>query len=51
MQPAPNPQKEEPKTGEQEKCGWGPNCPFFKNQKKEDWDGKHQSQHQKVPPH
>ena len=42
------PIKEEPKTGEQEKCGWGPNCPFCKN--KEDWDGKHQSQLQKVPP-
>ena len=40
--------KEEPKTGEQtiispetEKCGWGPDCPFYKNQDKEDWDGKH----------
>ena len=41
--------KEEPKTGEQEKCGWGPNCSFSKNQEKEDWDGKHQSQLQKVP--
>ena len=51
-----SPIKEEPKTGEQsispnaEKCGWGPNCPFCKNQEKEDWDGKHQSQFQKVPP-
>ena len=52
-----SPIKEEPKTGEQsispnaEKCGWGPNCPFCKNQEKEDWDGKHQSQlQQKVPP-
>ena len=51
-----SPIKEEPKTGEQstspnaEKCGWGPNCPFCKNQEKEDWDGKHQSQLQKVPP-
>ena len=50
------PTKEEPKTGEQsispnaEKCGWRPNCPFCKNQEKEDWDGKHQSQFQKVPP-
>ena len=48
--------KREPKTGEQstspnaEKCGWEPNCPFCKNQEKEDWDGKHQSQLQKVPP-
>ena len=45
-----SPIKEEPKTGEQEKCGWGPNCPLCKNQEKEDWDGKHQSQLQKVPP-
>ena len=52
-----SPIKEEPKTGEQsislntEKCGWGPNCPFCKNQEKEDWDGKHQSLlQQKVPP-
>ena len=35
------PPKEEPKTGEQtsnqkeEKCGWGPNCPFCKAQKKD----------------
>ena len=43
--------KEEPKIGEQsnispktDKCGWGPNCPFCKNQDKEDWDGKHQNQ-------
>ena len=45
--------KEEPKTGGQstnaQKCGWGPNCPFCKNQEKEDWDDKHQSQLQKVP--
>ena len=51
-----SPIKEEPKTGEKsislntENCGWGPNCPFCKNQEKEDWDGKHQSQlQQKVP--
>ena len=43
-----SPIKEEPETGEQEKCGWGPNCPFCKNQEKEVWDGKHQSQLQKV---
>ena len=43
--------KEEPKIGEQsiitlktEKYGWGPNCPIYKNQDKEDWDGKHQNQ-------
>ena len=29
--------KEEPKTGEQEKCGWGPDCLFYKDQEKEDW--------------
>ena len=45
-----SPIKKEPKTDGQEKCGWGPNCPFCKNQEKEDWDGKHQSQLQKVPP-
>ena len=33
-----------------EKSGWAPNCPFCKNQEKEDWDGKHQSRLQKVPP-
>ena len=51
-----SPIKEEPKTGEQsispnaEKYGWGPNCPFCKNQEKEDWDGKCQSHlQQKVP--
>ena len=56
--PAQNPPiKEENKTDEQsvslnaEKCGWGPNCPFCKNQEKDNWDGKHQSQlQQKVPP-
>ena len=50
--------KEEPKIGEQsnispktDKCGWGPNCPFCKNQDKEDWDGKHQNQlRQKTSP-
>ena len=45
-----SPIKEEPKTDGQEKCGWGPNCPLCKNQEKEDWDGKHQSQLQKVLP-
>ena len=53
------PIKEEPKTEEQsftnpktEKCGWGPNCPFCKNQEKEeDWDGNHQKQlQQQTPP-
>ena len=45
-----SPIKEEPKTDGQEKCGLGPNFPFYKNQEKEDWDGKHQSQLQKVLP-
>ena len=53
------PIKEEPKIGEQsnispkaEKSGWGPNCPFCKNQdKEEDWDGSHQNKlQQKTPP-
>ena len=45
------PIKEEPKTEEQdstspeaEKCGWGPNCPFCKNQEEEDWNVDHQKQ-------
>ena len=50
--------KEEPKIGEQsimtlkaETCGWGLNCPFCKNQDKDNWDGKHQNQlQQKKPP-
>ena len=51
--------KEEPKIGQQsiispeaEKCGWGSNCPFCKNQdKEEDRDGKHQDQlQQKTSP-
>ena len=50
--------KEEPKIDEQsiispktEKCRWGPDCPFCKNQDKEDWDGKHQDQlQQKTSP-
>ena len=46
------PIKEEPKTEEQsftnpktEKCGWGLNCPFCRNQEKEeeDWDGNCQN--------
>ena len=41
------PIKVEPKTEGQPstspKCGWGPNCPFCKNQE-EDWDGDHQKQ-------
>ena len=52
------PIKEELKIGEQsiisqktQKCGWGLNCPFCKNQDKEDWDDKHQNQpQQKTSP-
>ena len=55
---SPKPSIKEPKIGEQsiiipktEKCGWGPNCPFCKNQDKEDWDGKHQNHlQQKTSP-
>ena len=57
---SPNPPiKEEPKIAEQsiislkaETCGWGPDCPFCKNQdKEEDWDGSHQIKlQQKTPP-
>ena len=51
------PIREEPKAEEQsftspktEKCGWGPNCPFCKNQEKEeDWDGNCQNQLQTQP--
>ena len=53
------PIKEEHKIGEQsiirtkpENCAWGPNCPFCKNQdKEEDWDSNHLNQlQQKTPP-
>ena len=46
------PLKEEPNTKEQatsqkeEKCGWGPNCPFCKSQKKE---GENQQQQKPLP--
>ena len=50
------PIKEEPKAEEQtstspkaEKCGWGPNCPFCKNQEEEDWNGDCQKQLQQQP--
>ena len=34
--PRPPIKEEEPKANEQslEKCGWGPDCPFFKSQEK-----------------
>ena len=34
--PRPSVKEEEPKTNNQEKCGWGPDCPFCKSQKKEE---------------
>ena len=46
------PPKDEPKTEEQatsqkeEKCSWGPNCPFCKSQKKE---GEDQQQQKPLP--
>ena len=52
------PIKEKPKIDKQsiispkaEKCGWGPDCPFCKNQdKEEDWDGSHQNKIQQKTP-
>ena len=42
--------EEQPSTGpKEEKCGWGPNCPFNKNQEEEDWYGDHQRQLQQQP--
>ena len=46
------PLKEEPKMEEQatsqkeKKCGWGPDCPFCKSQKKE---GENQQQQKPLP--
>ena len=46
------PLKKEPKVEEQatsperEKCGWGPDCPFCKSQKKEEESKQQQSHHQ-----
>ena len=56
------PIKEESKTGEQsitnpkiQKCRWGPNCPFCKNEEKEEehWDGNCQKhlQQKTLPQH
>ena len=47
--PKPPIKEEEPKTNEQstEKCGWGPGCPFFKSQEKEE---QNKVQQQKMPP-
>ena len=48
--PRPPIKEEEPKVNEQltEKCGWGPDCPFCKNQEKE--KEKNKTQQQKTPP-
>ena len=50
--PRPPIKEEEPKINDQatEKCGWGPDCLFCKNLKKEDWDSKRQAQLQKATP-
>ena len=39
--------EEEPKANDQEKCGWGPDCPFCKSQKKEE---ENKEQQQKASP-
>ena len=46
--PRPPVKEEEPKVNEQsaEKCGWGPACPFCKNQEKEE----NKIQQQQMPP-
>ena len=46
--PRPPVKEEEPKVNEQtaEKCRWGPDCPFCKNQEKEE----NKIQQQKMPP-
>ena len=45
--PRPPIKEEELKTNDQEKCGWGPDCPFRKSQKKEEED---KPQQQKTSP-
>ena len=49
--PRPPIKEEEPKVNEQltEKCGWGPDCPFYKNREKE--DDKCQQQQKMSPQH
>ena len=42
-------QGEEPEINIQEKCGWGPGCPFCKSQKKEEENKQHQKTSPKVP--
>ena len=38
----PKPEGQPTTSPKAQKCGWGPNCPFCKNQ--EDWNGDHQKQ-------
>ena len=49
--PRPPIKEEEPKVNEQsaETCGWGPDCPFGKNQEKEKEENKIKIQQQKMP--
>ena len=47
--PRPPLKEEEPKINDQEKCGWGPNCPFCKSQKKEEENKWQQKASLKVP--
>ena len=42
-------QEEEPKINAQEKCGWGPDFPFCKSQKKEEENKEQQKMSPKVP--
>ena len=41
--------EEGPKINDQEKCGWGPDCPFCKSQKKEEDSKQQQKASPKVP--
>ena len=45
--PGPPIKEEELKVNDQEKCGWGPDCPFCKSQKKEE---ENKLQQQKTSP-
>ena len=45
--PKPPIKEEELKVNDQEKCGWGPDCPFCKSQKKEE---ENKPQQQKTSP-
>ena len=49
--PRPQIKEEEPKTNKQslQKCKWGPNCPLFKNHKKEKEEDKTQQQLKAYP--